>query len=162
MENQTDKLLFRNFGLIVVVMALFAFFVVLISKFIVTAQDTVTPESMALAEQRTKPVAAVYTSEDEIPIVATTAPETAPEQPPVTSDSAYGEEIYNSACAACHTSGAAGAPKPGSGDMTARAQKGFDALLQTALNGVNAMPARGGRPDLSDEEIRAAIEFMLE
>ncbi len=162
MKEQTDKPLFRNFGLIVVLLALLAFFVVLIAKFIVTAQDSVTPESMALADQRTKPVAKVYTSQAEIPVVTATATGAAPEQPVVTSDGPDGEEVYTNACAACHASGLAGAPRPGSDDMALRAEKGMDALLQTALNGLNAMPARGGRPDLSDEEIKAAIDFMLE
>jgi cytochrome c5 len=46
--------------------------------------------------------------------------------------------------------------------MAERAQKGVDALLQSAVNGLNAMPARGGRPDLSDEQIRAVIEYMIQ
>ncbi len=45
--------------------------------------------------------------------------------------------------------------------MALRAEKGPDALLQTALNGLNAMPARGGRADLTDEQVQAVIEFML-
>ena len=70
--------------------------------------------------------------------------------------------IYTSVCAACHTTGVAGAPKPGSPAMADRAQKGNDALMQTVVNGLNAMPARGGRSDLSDEQLQAAVDFMLQ
>jgi cytochrome c5 len=45
--------------------------------------------------------------------------------------------------------------------MAERAQKGEDVLVHSAVNGLNAMPPRGGRADLSDEQIRAAVEFML-
>jgi cytochrome c5 len=46
--------------------------------------------------------------------------------------------------------------------MAQRIEKGMDALMQAALNGLNAMPARGGRPDLSDEQIQAVVEFMTQ
>ena len=72
-----------------------------------------------------------------------------------------GEMIYGAVCAACHTTAVLDAPKPGSPEMAARAQAGMDTLMDHAINGLNSMPARGGRPDLSDEQIHAVIEFML-
>lgn len=74
---------------------------------------------------------------------------------------AAGEAIYNKACIACHAAGVAGAPKLG--DAAAwepRIAKGIDALMQSALNGLNAMPPRGTCMDCSDEDLRHAIEFM--
>ena len=70
--------------------------------------------------------------------------------------------IYNSVCGVCHATGAAGAPIPGTGAMAERAAKGMDVLMQSALKGLNAMPARGGRADLSDEQVQAAVEFMTQ
>jgi cytochrome c oxidase cbb3-type subunit 3 len=46
--------------------------------------------------------------------------------------------------------------------MVERAGKGLDMLTQNAINGLNAMPARGGRSDLSDEQIRAIVEYMIQ
>ena len=46
--------------------------------------------------------------------------------------------------------------------MAERAAKGQDVLVQNAVNGLNAMPPRGGRADLSDEQIQAVVEFMLQ
>jgi cytochrome c5 len=45
--------------------------------------------------------------------------------------------------------------------MAERTAKGMDVLMQSALNGLNAMPARGGRSDLTDEQVQVAIEFMI-
>ena len=42
------------------------------------------------------------------------------------------------------------------------AAKGLEMLVQNAINGLNAMPARGGNPGLTDEQIQVAVEFMLE
>jgi cytochrome c5 len=72
-----------------------------------------------------------------------------------------GEEIVKGVCGACHTTGAAGAPKIG--DKTAwkaRLGLGLDGLTKSAIKGKNAMPARGGVPDLSDLEIARSIVFM--
>jgi cytochrome c5 len=73
-----------------------------------------------------------------------------------------GDEVYNSACAACHASGVAGAPKFGDqGAWGARASKGVDALLSSVINGLNAMPPKGTCATCSDAELKAAIEHML-
>ncbi|MEM0954042.1 MAG: c-type cytochrome [Pseudomonadota bacterium] len=76
-----------------------------------------------------------------------------------------GEEVYNSACMACHNSGAAGAPKLG--DVAAwspRISKGRDALHNSGLNGVagTGMIAKGGCMACSDEEIIAAVDYMID
>lgn len=72
-----------------------------------------------------------------------------------------GEEVVKAACAACHATGAAGAPKIGDkGGWAARIGLGLDGLTKSAIKGKNAMPARGGVPDLSDFEIARAIVYM--
>jgi len=74
-----------------------------------------------------------------------------------------GEDVYNAACAGCHNSGAAGAPK--FADATAwspRISKGIDMLVSNAINGIGAMPARGLCMDCSDDEIRVTVEYMVD
>jgi cytochrome c5 len=76
-----------------------------------------------------------------------------------------GEQVYQAVCAACHASGAAGAPKFGnSGDWAPRISQGFDTLLKTALAGKGALPPRGGTSpdDYSDYEIARAIVYMAD
>ena len=75
-----------------------------------------------------------------------------------------GEATYNMACMACHASGAGGAPVVG--DVAAwepRIAKGEDALHNSGLNGVagTSMMAKGGRADLSDEAVIAAVDYMI-
>ena len=76
-----------------------------------------------------------------------------------------GEAVYNNACVACHSSGAAGAPIVGNADQWApRIAKGTDALHSSGVNGVagTGMMAKGGRADLSDEQVIAAVDYMIE
>lgn len=71
-----------------------------------------------------------------------------------------GEEVYKGQCAACHATGAAGAPK--FGDAAAwgpRIKTGFDALVQSALKGKNAMAPQGGG-EFNDTEIARAVAYM--
>jgi cytochrome c5 len=75
-----------------------------------------------------------------------------------------GEATYNMACMACHASGAGGAPIVGNADAWApRIAKGMEALHNSGLNGIagTSMMAKGGRADLSDEAIIAAVEYMV-
>jgi len=78
-------------------------------------------------------------------------------------DSGAGEETYKTACALCHDNGVAGAPKLGDKDAWAdRIAGGADALYNTAINGKGAMPPKGGRMDLSDDAIKAAVDYMMD
>ncbi len=72
-----------------------------------------------------------------------------------------GEAVYKAVCAACHATGAAGAPKIGdNGAWSARLGQGEATLFTHAINGIRAMPAKGGNPDLDDVEVQRAVVFM--
>lgn len=72
-----------------------------------------------------------------------------------------GEAVYNATCVACHGSGAAGAPKFGdAAAWSARIAQGYDTLAQHALQGIRAMPAKGGNPDLDNVEVERAVVYM--
>ena len=71
-----------------------------------------------------------------------------------------GEQVYQVACAACHDSGAAGAPKLGDNTAwTDRLKTGYETLLNSALKGKGAMGAQGGG-DYSDFEIARAVVYL--
>jgi len=73
-----------------------------------------------------------------------------------------GEQLVNEACAACHASGVAGAPIIGdNAEWAKRAEAGVDAMLSSVIDGKGAMPPRGGSA-LSDEELRRAVEYLLQ
>lgn len=72
-----------------------------------------------------------------------------------------GDAVYTAVCAACHTAGAAGAPKTGApADWNARLAQGYDTLVKHAIEGIRAMPAKGGNPDLDDVEVARAVVYM--
>ena len=72
-----------------------------------------------------------------------------------------GEEVVKAVCGACHTTGAANAPKIGDkGSWAPRLAQGLDGLTKSAIKGKGAMPPRGGLPDLTDYEIARSIVFM--
>lgn len=74
-----------------------------------------------------------------------------------------GADIYNKSCVACHTSGVLGAPKlHDAADWSPRLDKGFDTVWQNAINGIKAMPPMGTCGDCSNDDIKAAIEYMIE
>ena len=74
-----------------------------------------------------------------------------------------GKAVYEKTCALCHAAGIAGAPKIGaSADWEPRLGRGTKVLYTTALTGTpRGMPARGGNLDLKEEEVRAAVDYML-
>ena len=75
---------------------------------------------------------------------------------------ADGAATYNKACMACHATGAAGAPKLG--DKAAwgpRLSQGNDVLYTSVLKGKGAMPPKGGQMQLADDDIKAAVDYMV-
>ncbi|WP_239552727.1 c-type cytochrome [Oceanisphaera litoralis] len=120
------------------------------------AANDMSPEAVA---ERTKPVGSVYTAADLEGIVdtATVGSSSEPAAP------RSGDAVFTAACAACHTTGAAGAPIKGdAAAWEARIAKGRDTLLDHALNGFNAMPPRGACGNCSDEEIASAVDYMID
>jgi cytochrome c5 len=72
-----------------------------------------------------------------------------------------GDAVFKAVCAACHATGAAGAPKVGdAGAWSARIGQGYATLVEHALKGLRAMPAKGGNPDLDDVEVERAVVYM--
>lgn len=73
-----------------------------------------------------------------------------------------GKVIYEGVCHTCHTAGLLGAPKLGDkGAWSARIGKGTATLHQHAIQGFNAMPAKGGNADLLDVEVTNAVDYMV-
>ena len=69
-----------------------------------------------------------------------------------------GSSIYQQSCSSCHGSGIMGAPKIGDERFNADIEE----LVENSIKGIGRMPARGGNRNLSDEDVRAAVEYMVE
>ncbi|OOG53598.1 c-type cytochrome [Rhodanobacter sp. C03] len=78
-----------------------------------------------------------------------------------------GKTIYDNLCTSCHTSGVAGAPKLGDKSMWGpRIAEGLDTLIKHATEGYhgpdgNFMPPKGGNPALTDEQVKAAVTWIV-
>ncbi|MBC2730505.1 c-type cytochrome [Thiobacillus sp.] len=87
--------------------------------------------------------------------------------PALADDLPDGKRIFDRVCSACHVNDLSEAPQVKQPSMwAARIAKGRDALYQSALNGFvgatgEEMPPRGGRPELSDTEVKAAVDFIF-
>jgi len=78
-------------------------------------------------------------------------------------DLATGKKIYNKYCAACHITGAGGAPKiDDKVEWTPRVKTGLNALYKHAIAGLGSMPAKGGCPDCDNAEIQASVDYMVQ
>jgi len=87
--------------------------------------------------------------------------QTASAGPAAPAGKADGKATFDGTCTACHSTGAAGAPKFGDKAAWApRLAKGLPALYNSALHGKNAMPPKGGNPALPDEAVKAAVDYM--
>lgn len=115
-----------------------------------------TNEARKSVEQRVKPVGEL------VKLEGAPAPAPAAAVVAVAAKAKSGEEVYNTACVACHGAGVAGAPKTGDKAAWApRIAQGITTLYDHAIKGFKAMPAKGGSSALSDEEVKAGVDFQV-
>ena len=151
-------------GLVVTAVALF----ILADYISERTQGVYTRESaeyQAAVNQRIQPVGDVYLPGEEQQAAAPTVETVAEPEPVAVVQS--GPQVYNAACNVCHGNGVGGAPITGDVDAwAARIGQGNDTLYQHAIDGfageAGYMPAKGGNPALSDEEVIAAVDYMIE
>ncbi len=167
MSEQHDRQFIQTFS--AVLAGLVAFTVVIIILALIIHDREFDGEQsaarQAAVEERLQPVGGVYAGETGRAAAQAAAEAAAASSEPQVAfeGSTDGEMIYGRVCAACHDSGAAGAPRLVAGEMGTRlTDKGRETLIDHAINGFNAMPARGGRSDLSDEQVAASVDYMLD
>ena len=112
-------------------------------------------EPKKMVEQRIKPVGELVKFDGAPPPAAAAVVA-------VVAKAKSGEEVYNSACVACHGAGIAGAPKTGDKALWApRIAQGINVLYEHAIKGFKAMPAKGGQVALSDDEVKASVDYQI-
>ena len=172
MSQEQDKIFFRNFSLTLALIAvmMIAFYMIadtaVKSKFGLAKNEIDADKSITVAEL-TNPVGQVSVvgeeseNQDIQDVVVANASES-----DVSGNN--GESVYNGLCVNCHGIAALAAMIPQAGDAAAwksRVEKGIDALYKNAINGytgeLGMMPARGGNPALSDDEVKAAVDYIL-
>lgn len=162
-SSMSDSQFNKSFGALLA--GGFAIFFLLIILANIVANDVMTRKAAEKSELYQDAIAARIA-----PVGSLSVGEQAPASAPATSVAATdvsGESVYQSSCAACHGAGIAGAPK--FGDPAAwgdRIAKGNDALYANAINGYQGsagmMPAKGGNTALSDAEVEAAVDYIVQ
>jgi cytochrome c5 len=118
--------------------------IVLVSQLVTNVGPGIAPDPEAAVLRRIQPVGQVTLADASAPTGNQT-----------------GEQVYIAVCKTCHEAGLAGAPKFGDKAAWApRIKQGVNALFASAVKGKNAMPPKGGSPDLSDVEVQRAVVYM--
>lgn len=169
--DQQDSIFMRNFAIVLAVLAGMAVSFIVLARIIGSEVDY--EDNIAQAEaiaDRIAPIGSVSTGEGGGSTSPAPEPQSAmvamAQTPEADSGSLLsGEQVYQQACFACHTTGAGGAPMLQADAWASRLPQGIDTLVSHAINGYQGdsgiMPPKGGRMDLSDEEIRGAVEYMV-
>ncbi|MCB2427036.1 c-type cytochrome [Methylophaga pinxianii] len=151
-------------GSLIVVGVLFLIANLILSNMLAIADNVVEPEPMdaeSIAE-RIKPVAKENIGEEQIAEAPAPAAEENGAEADAGGDDSVGKKVVTQVCAVCHSTGMMNSPKLASADDWApRIEKGMDTLYNHAINGFNMMPARGGNPKLTDDEVKAAVDYMV-
>ncbi len=164
-----DQKFFDMYSLVIGILAAFTLAILVLAlKMSDLTQGVYTQETaeyQAAVADRIRPFGQVYLPGEEQEAAAPTV-ETAPDPEPVAT-SMTGPQVYNTACLACHSAGVGGAPIVGDvAGWEARIAKGIDVLYDNAINGfqgeaITPMLAKGGRTDLTDQEVRDAVDYMV-
>ena len=160
-----DAVFVRNFAMVLAFLAVVGIVVYLLASHVNEGFRATQDDPVASVPSRVAPVGQLNTSGTPI-TVASTAPAPAASSAAAPVASGPGEAAYNKVCFACHAQGIAGAPKFGDAEVWgARIAQGVDTLHQHAIVGYQGkngvMPAKGGAADLSDEDVKAAVDFMV-
>ena len=164
-----DQKFFDMYSLVIGVLAAVALAILVLSmKMSDLTQGVYTRDGAEFQEQlaeRIRPVGQVYLPGEEDASSSPTVDTPAEPEPVATAMS--GPQVYNSACLVCHGAGIGGAPILGNVEQWAsRISQGTDVLVKHAIEGysgaVGYMPPKGGRLDLSDAEVQAAVEYMAD
>ena len=164
-----DLQFLKRFSLVIAFLASVAIVLIGMGFYIGTKQPRDSdPTADARILQRIKPVGAVYAGASGAAAAAAAA-EAARQA--AASQVAYdgtldGSVIYEKLCAACHNTGAGGSPTLDHAHWDARIAQGVDTLVRHAIDGFTGsagmMPARGGNPALTDEQVEASVKWMID
>jgi cytochrome c5 len=163
-SEEHDRIFVRNFSIVIVALMVFTVLIILLALAIHKSQDQEPSAArQAATEERLQPLAGVYAGETGRAAAQAEAAAAAAAEPQVAFDGSLdGQMIYQRVCAACHDAGVAGAPTLARETWGDRIDQDREDLIASVINGLGAMPPRAGRNDLSDEQVAASVDYMLD
>lgn len=169
--SKSDKTFVRQFSLVIGALAVVAICLLITASLIYSQQADADLETSAQqdTQQRLAPVAGVYAGDTGRAAMAAAKASAAKA---AASEVAYGgttdgKAIFDHLCTSCHTAGVAGAPVVGDKkDWAPRIAEGMDTLVKHAVDGYtgpdgNHMPAKGGNPALTQEQVANTVKWMV-
>jgi len=169
MSLEKDRAFFKNFSIVVIILAVLMVLFVVAASIVGNTISYGDPDAKtAQVSERTAPVGDVRLEGEAMPDEKT-AGGGGQQVAAADDEPRSGQAVYDSVCMSCH--GGAIAAAPATDDKAAwapRIEKGIETLYKHAINGFQgegssmAMPAKGGNSSLSDEEVKAAVDYMVE
>jgi cytochrome c5 len=166
MSEAQDKVFFRNYSIVIGILTVLIVIFLVVARMVVPENEALNAQSAAKAAENTAPAGEVRMEGEEMPaeeaieeVVAEAAMENEPADP--------GKQVYGSLCFSCHGTGLPGIPQLGDkAAWSERLAQGMDVLYERALTGFTGasgmpMPPKGGNTALSDEEVKAAVDYMV-
>ena len=181
MNNTDDSAFLHTFTILLLVLTVVGLFAFVLAGFVANQAQSGQTTKVA-GHERTEPIGRINNGIKVIEIVSTPslnpsailhpvipdpATELEAESPPEkTTATKSGKDVYDQACSLCHMAGVAGAPRYADiGAWKPRIDKGLELLYTNAITGyigsAGVMPAKGGRPDLKDEEVKSAVDYIV-
>lgn len=167
--NSTDQVFLKKFLMLIGFLALVAVVLGILAGIIYSAAPSNKDSALVkVADERIATVGGVYAGETGAAAMqaAKDAAATLAASQVAYGGTTDGKEIYGNLCHSCHETGAGGSPKlSDKGAWTVRVAQGLATLQKHAIEGYNGgagvMPARGGNPSLTDEQVNATVEWMV-
>ncbi len=153
LEKNHDKVFFTTFSAVLATLGAITA-ICIITANLITPSSEPDAASLSRLDERTRPIGMAVTDAALLKVSA----------PAAASAPRSADQVVGQVCTACHGGGLLGAPKVGdkaAWSARANAAGGLSGLTASAIKGKNAMPPRGGATDLSDAEVKAAVQAML-
>jgi len=166
MSEERDRLFFRNYSIVIGLLAVMIVVFFVMARMIGIDEEAYAAQRAEKIAENTKPEGEVRIA-GEVEAEPVAAAETAPAAGAGEAPADVGKRVYSGLCFSCHGTGLPGIPQLGDAvAWTDRIAAGDALLYEHALNGFTGssgimMPPRGGNPALTDDEVKAAVDYMV-
>lgn len=168
--TSTDRIFLKHFAMLIGTLIFIAVVLYALGQFIYAKHPPEeAPNRAAVASERVAPIGAVYAGDTgrAAMVAAQEAAKAAAASQVAYGGTTDGKTIFGNLCHSCHETGAGGAPKLTDKAIWApRVAEGLDTLVKHAIEGYTGksgiMPPKGGNPSLTDEQVKATVQWMFD